>query len=406
MDERGDRHGFGKEAGGERGPGGGFREAAAGFAPASRGDVVAKGRALRGRGARSRRAGRFEALRREAADDGWGALQRLAAERERTTVHEEIARSIVSRNASPDVCFDQSVNPYRGCEHGCIYCYARPGHANLGLSPGLDFESRLSAKVNAPELLERAMRRPSWRPDPLALAPWTDAWQPIERRYRITRRLLEVAEAFGQPLGLITKSALIMRDVDILSRMARRGLVKVAISITTLDATLARMMEPRAATPARRLEAIGALADAGVPVAVLVSPVVPGLTDHELEAILARARAAGAREAGYGMLRLPGEVSPLFREWLRDLMPNRARRVISLVRAISGGRDYDHRFHRRMKGAGPLAWAIGRRFELAARRLGLLRAPLRLSRTAFRPPRPEPEQPLLPGIGEEEGRGA
>ncbi len=395
MDEHGDRQGFGK---GAEGPAGGFREAAAGFVPASRGDVIAAAWALRGRGARSRRAGRFERLEREVADDGWGSLQRLCAEPLKTTVHEELARSIVSRNDSPDVCFEQSVNPYRGCEHGCIYCYARPGHANLGLSPGLDFESRLSAKVNAPELLEKEMRRPSWRPEPLAMAPWTDAWQPVEKRYRLARRLLEVAESFGQPLGLITKSALIMRDVDILSRMARRGLVKVAISITTLDATLARMMEPRAATPARRLEAIGALADAGVPVAVLVSPVIPGLTDHELEAILARARAAGAREAGYAMLRLPGEVSGLFREWLCDLVPQRARRVMSLVQAISGGRDHDPRFGRRMRGAGPLAWAVGRRFELAARRLGLLQRPLRLSRRHFRPPAPQARQPTLPGI--------
>ncbi len=379
------------------------------FVPATRGALASeRARALRGRGARSARAGRFERLQREAADDGWGALQRLAAEPLKTSVREETARTIIARNESPDICFERSVNPYRGCEHGCIYCYARPGHANLGLSPGLDFESRLSAKVNAARLFARELAHPAWRPAPVVIGPYTDAYQPIERRYRLTRRLLEVADEFGQPVGLVTKSTLILRDLDILARLARRNLVKVAISITTLDASLARLMEPRAATPPKRLQTIGRLADAAIPVAVLVSPVIPAVTDHEIETILSRAAGAGAREAGYAMLRLPGEVSGLFREWLVDTMPQRASHVLSLVRAMSGGREYDGRFGRRMTGAGPYAWAIGRRFELACRRLGLSRRRLRLATRHFAPPRPTPVQPFLPGLfpsGGTEGQG-
>ena len=373
--------------------------------PASRGPVPGSAaRALRGRGARSARAGRYEALRYEAADDGWGAPEHLAGERLKTHTCEETARTIISRNSSPDICFDRSVNPYRGCEHGCVYCYARPTHANLGLSPGLDFESRLSAKVNAPELFAKELRHPAWRPAPVVIGPNTDAWQPIEKHYRLTRRLLEVAEDFGQPVALVTKSALVTRDIDILSRLARRGLIKTAISIATLDPALSRAMEPRAATPAKRLETIGLLADAGVPVAVLIAPVVPALTDHEIEAILSRAKLAGATEAGYNMLRLPGEVSGLFREWLVDLMPDRATHILSLVRSMSGGRDYDARFGRRMSGAGPYAWAIGRRFELACRRLGLSKRRLVLTTRHFRPPEQPQAQPLLPGLlSEEEG---
>jgi len=244
--------------------------------PASRGGVVAPGvKALRGRGARSARSGRHEPHVREAADDGWGILERLATEPLKTEVRDEAARTIISRNDSPDICFERSVNPYRGCEHGCIYCYARPGHAHLGHSPGLDFESRLTAKVNAPELFARELRHPAWRPAPVVIGPNTDAYQPVERRYRITRRLLEVAEEFGQPVGLVTKSALVTRDIDILSRLAKRNLVKVAISITTLDAGLARMMEPRASTPAKRLDAIGALSQAGGPASQPLHPPFP-----------------------------------------------------------------------------------------------------------------------------------
>jgi DNA repair photolyase len=365
----------------------------------SRAAVLPDGfRALKGRGARSNRAGRHERLDREPADDGWGSLRQLAREPRPTTIREEKARTIISRNDSPDICFERSVNPYRGCEHGCIYCYARPGHAWLGLSPGLDFESRIIAKVNAPALFARELRHPAWKPAPVAIAPATDAYQPAEKRYRLTRRLLEVAEEYGQPVGLITKSALITRDIDILARQARRNLVKVAVSITTLDSRLARHLEPRAATPARRLETIGALADAGIPVGVMVAPVIPALTDHEIETILARAAGAGAREAGYVMLRLPAEVSGLFREWLVAHCPDRAGRILALVREMHGGRDYDPRFGHRLVGAGPYAWAVGRRFELAARRLGLQPRGLRLATHHFRRPPAAGEQLALPGL--------
>ncbi len=371
--------------------------------PATRGAVAASNaKALRGRGARSARSGRHEANLREVADDGWGILEQLALERLRTEVREETARTIISRNDSPDICFERSANPYRGCEHGCIYCYARPSHAHLGLSPGLDFESRLTAKVNAPELFAKELRHPAWRPAPVVIGPNTDAYQPVERRYRLTRRLLEVAEEFGQPVGLVTKSALVMRDIDILSRLAKRKLVKVAISITTLDAGLARMMEPRASTPAKRLDAIGALSRAGIPVSVMVAPVIPALTDHELETILSRAKLAGAVEAGYVMLRLPREISGLFREWLVDLMPDRAAHVLSLVRSMHGGSDYDSRYGHRMRGAGPYAWAVGRRFELAARRLGLAERRLNLSTRHFRIPPRAGDQLALPGLFDDE----
>lgn len=361
-------------------------------------------RALKGRGARSNRAGRYDRLERAPVDDGWQGLERQATERLKTTVREERARTIIARNESPDIGFDRSVNPYRGCEHGCVYCYARPSHAWLGLSPGLDFESRLTAKVNAPALFARELRHPAWRPAPVAIAPNTDAYQPIEKRYRLTRRLLEVAEEYGQPVGIITKSALVTRDIDILARLARRNLVRVAISITTLDADLARIMEPRAATPARRLEAIGTLAEAGIPVGVMVAPVIPALTDHELETILARAAGVGAREAGYVMLRLPAEVSGLFREWLVEHFPDRAARILSLVREMHGGRDYDARFGHRLKGAGPYAWAVGRRFELAMRRLGLQGRTLRLATHHFRRPPAPGEQLALPGFLEGQDR--
>ncbi|WP_051928994.1 PA0069 family radical SAM protein [Thermopetrobacter sp. TC1] len=370
--------------------------------PKSRGLLACENaRALKGRGARSARSGRHEHQQREIVDDGWGTIAELAQERLPTRIQEEQARTIITRNTSPDICFDRSVNPYRGCEHGCIYCYARPTHAWLGLSPGLDFETRISAKVNAPQLFARELRHPAWKPAPIAIAPNTDAYQPAEKRYRLTRRLLEVAEEFGQPVSIITKSALVQRDIDILARLAKRDLVRVAISITTLDAALARIMEPRAATPAKRLETIGALADAGVPVAVMVAPVIPALTDHEIETILSRAAGAGARQAGYVMLRLPAEVSGLFREWLVDHFPERAVRIMSLVRGMQGGRDYDPRFGRRLVGSGPYAWAIGRRFEKAARRLGLMKRQMKMALHHFRPPARTGEQLTLPGLLEE-----
>ncbi len=371
---------------------------AAGLAPTPIRGIVPAPSALmlRGRGARSCHAGRHERHGREAVDDGWDSLARLATERLRTQVREERARSIITRNSAPDVGFSHSVNPYRGCEHGCIYCYARAGHADLGLSPGLDFESRIVAKVNAAQLLEQALRRPSWRGEPLALGTCTDVYQPVERQLRITRRLLEVAERHRQPLTIITKSRLVLRDLDILRRMARRRLVRVAVSITTLQPDLARAMEPRACAPARRLDTIGQLADAGVPVAVMMAPVVPGLNDHEIEAILLRARQAGARDAAMTMLRLPPEVAELFGEWLQDHHPRRARRILEMVAHMHGGKLNDGRFGRRMTGSGPQAWLLWRRYEITCRRLGLGTRPAPLDSSHFIRHPDDGRQPRLP----------
>jgi len=338
----------------------------------------------RGRGSLSNRSGRFEAERREAADDGWeglGSLEGLV-----TCVQEERAKSIVSRNASPDIGFALSINPYRGCEHGCVYCYARPTHAYLGLSAGLDFESKLFAKVNAPELLARELASPDYAPRTIAIGTNTDAYQPIERQYRIMRRLLEVLERANHPVGIVTKSALVLRDKDILSAMAKRGLVKVALSVTTLDRKLARAMEPRASVPEKRLAALEELSDAGIPTAVMVAPIIPALNDCEIETILTRAHAAGASEAGYVVLRLPLEISDLFREWLHAHAPDRAKRVMSLIRSMRGGKDYDAGWGKRMRGQGPYAWQIGRRFELAAKRLGLNAKSFDLRVDLFEPP--------------------
>jgi DNA repair photolyase len=340
----------------------------------------------RGRGARSNRAGRYEIELREAFDDGWESLGEL--EPFKTEVARETARSIIATNDSPDIGFDQSINPYRGCEHGCIYCYARPTHAYLGLSPGLDFETRLTAKVNAAELLERELARPRYLPKVIALGAVTDPYQPIEREHRITRSVLEVLDAASHPVGIVTKSALVMRDVDILARMAGRGLVKVAISVTTLDRTVARKMEPRAATPQRRLDAMRALNEAGVPVGVMAAPVVPAINDSEIERILEAARNAGALEAGYVLLRLPLELKALFREWLATEFPDRASRVINILRSMHGGKDYVAAFGRRQRGAGPYADQIALRFRLAAKRLGLNERHLMLRTDLFRPPIP------------------
>ena len=367
--------------------------------PAEKGLVAGPAcRALRGRGARSNRAGRHERLRVEAADDGWGGLEQLAAEPCPTQVTLERARGILTRNESPDICFNWSLNPYRGCEHGCIYCYARPGHANLGLSAGLDFESRIIVKENAPELFEKALRKPGWRGEPVAVGTYTDCYQPLERRYRLTRRILEIAGRYGQPLMLVTKSRLVLRDLDLLKSLAARRLVRVAVSVTTLDARLARLMEPRAATPERRLEVIGALADAGVPVSLMLAPVIPALNDHEIERIMLRARHAGAVEAGMVMLRLPLEIADLFAEWLQAHFPDRAARVLGLIRQMRGGKLYTSRFHERMRGAGPHAWMIWRRFELMYRRLGFGRGITPLNTGVFRPPSAPPRQLALPGL--------
>jgi DNA repair photolyase len=338
----------------------------------------------RGRGARSNRTGRFEAAVREEVDDGWGVLEDLPAFR--TVVQEEAARTIITTNQSPDISFDQSINPYRGCEHGCTYCYARPSHAYMGLSPGLDFESRLFAKPNAAELLRAELSRPRYEAKTIALGTNTDPYQPIERRYQITRRVLEVLSETGHPAGIVTKSALILRDIDLLADMARRGLVKVALSVTTLDARLARSMEPRATTPLKRIEAIRRLAEAGVPVGVMVAPVIPALNDSEIERILETAHAAGAREAGYVLLRLPLEIKELFREWLATDHPDRAARVINLMRSMHGGRDYVADWGVRQRGSGPYAEQIATRFRLALKRLGLNERRLTLRKDLFRPP--------------------
>lgn len=348
----------------------------------------------RGRGAKVNMSGRFESLSRALFDDGWDSLEELPPLK--TQVFEETAKSIITRNDSPDISFDRSINPYRGCEHGCSYCYARPTHAYMGLSPGLDFESKLFAKSNAAELLRAELSAEGYQPRTMALGTNTDPYQPIERSHRITRRILEVLSEFNHPVGIVTKSALVTRDLDILKPMAERGLAKVAISVTSLDAKLSRAMEPRASSPARRLMALEMLAAAGIPATVMVAPVIPGLNDCEIEAILKSAHSAGAREAGYVMLRLPLEVSDIFKDWLEAAVPDRAAKVMSLVRSVRGGKDSDSTFGRRMTGSGPYAWSIGRRFELACRRLGLNVSRRKLKTDVFRrPPQPGEQLSLL-----------
>ncbi|MEL7097837.1 MAG: PA0069 family radical SAM protein [Pseudomonadota bacterium] len=340
----------------------------------------------RGRGARSNAAGRFEALDREAVDDGWAPDADLPPLR--TEVRVERPRSVITYNKSPDLPFDRSINVYRGCEHGCVYCFARPSHAYLGLSPGLDFETRLTARPDAPEVLERELAAKRYRVAPLAMGTNTDPYQPIEATYGITRACLSVLQRTGHPVAIVTKGALIERDIDILSDMARRGLCRVGISVTTLDAGLSRAMEPRVPLPARRLKTIERLARAGIPVRVMAAPLVPALTDPELEAILYAGKKAGARSASWIMLRLPREVSGLWREWLEAAYPDRAARVMARLREMHGGQDYDARWHTRMRGEGPYAEMIAARFDVAVRRLGL-RTRLHPMRTdVFRPPVP------------------
>jgi DNA repair photolyase len=353
-----------------------------------------RGEVSRGRGARSNPTGRFETERRSAFDDGWDLLEDLAALK--TEVKPEPARTIITRNDSPDISFDRSINPYRGCEHGCIYCYARPSHCYLGHSAGLDFETKLYAKRNAAALLEKELANPRYEPRTMALGTNTDPYQPIERTERITRSILEVLERTNHPVGIVTKSALVVRDIDILARMAERGLAKVAISVTTLDPAIARAMEPRATTPARRLQALRALSDAGIPTSVMVAPIIPALNDNEIDRILAKAREAGVRNAGYVLLRLPHELKDLFREWLQTEFPDRAGRVINILRSMHGGRDYVAEFGMRQRGSGPYADQIGLRFRLAMKRLGFNeeRQPLRTD--LFTPPGQRGRQlPLL-----------
>ena len=343
--------------------------------------VLVDGTRRRGRGARSNASGRFEPETAEAIDDGWESLGLLEAFK--TEVFEEATRSIISRNDSPDISFDRSINPYRGCEHGCVYCYARPTHCYLGHSAGLDFETKLYAKSNAAALLEQELSHARYEPQTIALGANTDPYQPIERERRITRSILEVLGRTRHPVGIVTKSGLVVRDIDLLAPMAEQGIAKVAVSITTLDRKVARAMEPRAATPAKRLEAIRRLSDAGIPVTVMVAPVIPGLTDHEIEPILEAARDAGARDAGYVLLRLPLEIKELFREWLAEEFPDRASRVISLLRSMHGGLDYVSAFGHRQRGSGPYADQIAMRFKLARVRLGLSPERLQLRTDLF-----------------------
>ncbi|MFP5505192.1 MAG: PA0069 family radical SAM protein [Gammaproteobacteria bacterium] len=348
---------------------------------------------FKGRGATGNPDNRFEACTREAVDDGWGGLD-APVEALRTTVQADTARAVIAYNDSPDVPFDRSINPYRGCEHGCVYCFARPTHAYLGLSPGLDFESRLFYKADAAALLRRELARPAYRCAPIALGINTDAYQPLERRLGITRQILEVLREHAHPVTLVTKAALIERDLDLLAELARDDLVQVMVSITTLDRDLARTLEPRAAAPQRRLETLRRLSAAGVPAGVLVAPLIPVLTDAELETILSEARRAGARAAGYVLLRLPHEVKDLFRDWLARHAPLKAEHVMRRLRDCRGGRDYDARFGSRMRGEGIFAELLAQRYRKAARDLdfpGL--PPLRSDR--FRVPGGEREQLTL-----------
>ncbi len=348
----------------------------------------------KGRGAASNLSGRFEAHSKEAFDDGWGAIDDDLPPLE-TEVAIDASRTVIARNSSPDIPFDRSINPYRGCEHGCVYCFARPTHAWLGLSPGQDFESKLLMKPDAAVLLRQELARPGYRPRVIALGTNTDPYQPIERTHGITRQILEVLSDCRHPVGIVTKSALIARDADILGPMAQQRLARAYISITTLDRDLARRMEPRAPTPAKRLKAIEALSRAGVPVGVMFAPIIPGLNDHEMEAVLQAASDAGARTGSYVLLRLPLEIKDLFTEWLEAHYPDRAERVMTLVRDCRGGRAYDSQWGKRMKGSGPFADMVARRFAMACRRSGLDKRSWEMDTTLFRKPAADADQLAL-----------
>ncbi|MGF1605531.1 MAG: PA0069 family radical SAM protein [Rhodothalassiaceae bacterium] len=342
--------------------------------------------ARRGRAAASNPDGRFERLARAPVEDGWQTAEQYLSN-PRTTVTAEAARTVITRNQSPDIPFDRSINPYRGCEHGCVYCYARPAHAVMGLSPGLDFETQLFAKREAADKLRRELAKPGYEVRPIALGTNTDPYQPVEKRWRITRSILQVLAECRHPVTIVTKSHMVVRDLDILAPMAAQGLAKVALSLTTLDRTLARAMEPRASTPPRRLDALRILSDAGVPAGVMTAPIIPGLNDHEIESLLAAAARAGACEAGWVMVRLPHEVKQLFAEWLEETRPQAARRILHLIRQVRSGRDNDPAFHSRMRGEGPYADLIAKRFRLAAERLGLQARTPPLRTDLFVPPR-------------------
>lgn len=352
---------------------------------------------IKGRGAASNPEGRFEAVRHQAEDDGWQSLLLdQNAPRPHTEVREERARRVISRNDSPDLAFEQALNPYRGCEHGCIYCYARPSHSYLNLSPGLDFETRLRAKTNLVEVLRAELGKRGYIPKPINIGSNTDPYQPVEKRWRLTRAALELLAECHHPCTIVTKNALIERDLDLLVPMARQQLVQVFVSVNALDNALAAKLEPRASAPHRRIRTIGALADAGVPVGVLVAPIIPALNDHAMDAVLEQARAAGARSAGYTVVRLPYELKTLFREWLALHAPQRAAHVMSLIQQMHGGRDYDSDFATRMRGQGVFAQLLARRFEVACRRHGLDRArELVLDVSRFVPPRAASRQGSL-----------
>ncbi|MGH6887810.1 MAG: PA0069 family radical SAM protein [Rhizomicrobium sp.] len=357
--------------------------------------ITADARALRGRGALSNASGRYERERRILVDDGWTHEDEQPPAL-KTEVLRDSSRTIITRNQSPDVSFEQSINPYKGCEHGCIYCFARPTHAYLGLSPGADFESRIFAKPNAADLLRRELASPGYVPKTVAMGTNTDPYQPIERQLKITRGILEVLREFRHPVGIVTKSPLILRDLDILAPMAEQGLARAALSITTLDRRLARAMEPRAGTPPRRLDAIRTLNREGIPAGVMFAPVIPALNDDELESVLSAAADAGAQSAGYVLLRLPLEIKDMFREWLEEREPGRAKHVMSLVRQMRGGKDYDSQWHTRMKGTGPYAEMIAKRFRMAVKRFGLNRVRMPLALDKFRrPPRTGDQLTLL-----------
>ena len=342
---------------------------------------------IKGRGAVSNPTGRFEPTTRERVEDGWARPEdEEETPRPPTVVTVDSTRTIIARNESPDVGFDRSINAYRGCEHGCVYCFARPSHAYLGMSPGVDFESRLFAKPNAAALLAKELSAPGYVPKVIAMGTNTDPYQPLEKKMRITRQILEVLRDFRHPVAIVTKSPLILRDLDILSDMASMGLAKAALSITTLDRKLARAMEPRAGTPTRRLQAIQGLSDAGVPAGVMFAPAIPALNDHEMEAVLSAAAGHGARSAGYVLLRLPLEIKDLFREWLEVNTPDRAKHVMTLVRQMRGGKDYDANWNTRMKGTGPYAEVMARRFHMAVKRQGLNRPSAPLAVHKFKRP--------------------
>jgi DNA repair photolyase len=338
----------------------------------------------RGRGALSNGSGRLEPVSRVIEDDGWDSLSGLEAFK--TVVTVEKPKVIITRNQSPDISFDRSINPYRGCEHGCIYCFARPTHAYMGLSPGLDFETRLFVKEGAEILLERELSAPNYQPRMIAIGTNTDPYQPIERERKIMRRLLHVLAEARHPVGIVTKSALVLRDLDLLAPMAAQGLAKVALSITTLDPKLARQMEPRASTPAKRLYALRALVQAGVPAMVMTAPMIPALNDHEMEQILEQAAEAGATEAGYILLRLPLELRDLFREWLLEHYPGKLRHILSLIQSTRNGKDYDARFGIRHTGEGAYAELMAKRFHVACQRLGLNRKRRSLRVDLFKAP--------------------